>query len=82
MRANLTRICRRYGAPICASLAALTITVAIMGGVGALFQSRGLPLERVVLAESACADELYVSQRESCMRQWLEATRSDRLASR
>ena len=57
---------------IAAALAG-TITTGLFAGVTALFQRGGMPFEQQVIAERACADRAYVSEREACVRQWLGA---------
>jgi hypothetical protein len=55
------------------SALATLIAVGILSAVAGLFQSRGLPLEELVAAERACAVHAYVSDRETCMRNWIAA---------
>ena len=47
-----------------------------------LFQSRGKPMAELAAAERACAAQIYVSDRERCMREWVAAAHGDRLADR
>lgn len=54
-----------------AATAATVISLALLWGVVALFQSRGAPLEELAAAERACASHVYVSDREECMKQWI-----------
>jgi hypothetical protein len=32
-----------------------------------------MPFEQQVIAERACADRAYISERDACVRQWLSA---------
>ena len=57
---------------IAAALAG-TITTGLFAGVTALLQRDGMPFEQQVIAERACADRAYVSERDACVRQWLSA---------
>jgi hypothetical protein len=57
---------------IAAALAG-TITTGLFAGVTALLQRNGTPFESRVAAEHACADRVYVSERDACVRQWLAA---------
>jgi len=50
-----------------------TITTGLFAGVTALFLRSGMPFEQQVIAERACADRAYVSERKACVRQWLAA---------
>jgi len=65
-----------------ASTLATIIGVGILSAVALLFQSRGLPLEEFVAAERACARLAYVSERESCVREWVAASHGHRVAQR
>jgi hypothetical protein len=55
---------------LAAALAAF-IAIGILSAIVSLFQSRGVPLERLAAAERACASHDYQSEREACMKQWL-----------
>lgn len=55
---------------VAAALAAF-IAIGILSAVVSLFQSRGVPLERLAAAERACVSHVYQSEREACMQQWL-----------
>ena len=59
---------------VAAALAGI-ITVAILASVTALFTRDGRPLEQLVAAERACATHVYMSERETCMREWAAARR-------
>jgi len=63
-----------------ATLAGFT-ALTILWGVVALFQSRGVPMERAVAASHACAHHAYQSEREACMKLWLAESRTDRKTS-
>ena len=67
------------------SIAAAFSAVVAVGSLTAvawLFQREGMPFEQLVAAERACASHQYVSARESCVNEWLEAARTRRLASK
>ena len=66
---------------VAAALSAL-IALALLSAVAGLFQREGTPLAQVVIAEHACADYAFVSERETCMRLFLAASRVQRVASR
>lgn len=82
MNANLT-LDRTHGTAIVVAAALSTlIAIGVLAGVTDLFQSRGEPLAQLVAAERACAGQLYVSDRESCVREWLAVSRGHRMARR
>jgi len=62
-----------------AALAAL-ISLGLLGSVTGLFQRDGTPFEQAVLAERACADQRFVSERETCVCAYL--SRLETVASR
>jgi hypothetical protein len=67
------------------SLAAAFSAVVAVGSLSAvawLFQREGLPFEQLVAAERACAAHPYASERESCIKDWLAASKSRRVASK
>jgi hypothetical protein len=66
---------------IAAALAAL-VAIGLLGTVAGLFQRDGAPLEQLAVAERACADRAFVSEREVCMRLFLAASRVRSVASR
>jgi len=59
---------------VTAALATI-IALGILWGVVILFQSRGAPMERLAAAEHACAQYIYLSERQACMNAWLAASR-------
>ena len=63
-----------------AATAATVISLALLWGVVTLFQSRGAPLEELAAAERACAGQVYVSDREACMKQWIAENQRTRVA--
>jgi hypothetical protein len=66
---------------VVATLSAL-IAICLLNAVTGLFQRDGVPFEQVVIAERACADYAFVSEREACVRAVLAASRVRNLASR
>jgi hypothetical protein len=50
-----------------AALGATIVALGILGAVATLFQSRGVPLQTLAAAERACADQLYLSDRQACI---------------
>ena len=63
--------------------AALSILIAIglLTAVTGLFQRDGAPFEQVVIAEHACANHAFISEREACVRLYLAASRVQNVAS-
>jgi hypothetical protein len=64
------------GSTLTVATAALATVIAfgILWGVVTLFQNRGAPMERLVAAERACAQYVYLSERQACMNEWLAAS--------
>lgn len=60
---------------IVAAMLSTTIAIGILAAVIVLFQRDGPPLARLAAAERACAAYVYVSERETCMREWLSTSR-------
>jgi hypothetical protein len=52
---------------VAAALAAV-IAIGMLASITTLFQRDGLPMERAVVAERACADLEYRSERDACIR--------------
>ena len=65
-----------------AAVLSAAITIGLLTGVVELFQRDGTPFEQVVVAERACSDHAYVSEREACMRSYLNASQVRSVASR
>jgi hypothetical protein len=63
--------------------AALSILIAIglLTAVTGLFQRDGAPFEQVVIAEHAGASNVFVSERETCVRSPLTTLRVQNVAS-
>ena len=55
---------------VAATLAAI-ITIGVLASVTTLFQRDGLPMQRLVVAERACVEHAFVSEREACVRERL-----------
>lgn len=66
------------------AVAALAVLIAIglLGSVAGLFQRDGAPFEQLVIAERACANHGFVSERETCVRLYLAALQVRNIASR
>jgi hypothetical protein len=66
---------------IAAALATL-IAIGLLTAVTGLFQRDGAPFEQLVIAEHACANYAFVSERQNCVRLYLAASRVQNVASR
>jgi len=66
---------------VAGTLSAL-ISIGLLTAVTGLFQRDGAPFEQIVTAEDACADYAFVSERETCVRLYLAASRVRNVASR
>jgi len=58
------------------------ITIGLLTAVTGLFQRDGAPFAQVVIAEHACANHTFISEREACVRSYLAASRVKNVASR
>ena len=58
------------------------IAIGLLGAVVGLFERDGTPFEQVVIAEHACANYAFVSEREACVRLFLAVSRVQNVASR
>ena len=82
MNAKTTLARRHVGATIVAAALSAFVAIGLLTAVAEVFQHDGVPLEQVAIAERACADHAFVSQREACMRTFLAALRGRSVASR
>jgi hypothetical protein len=82
MRAKPVFPRRHVGTTLVAATLAAVIAIGLLGGIAGLFQRDGVPLEQLVVAEHACADHAFVSEREICMRLFLAGSRLRAVASR
>lgn len=66
------------------ALAALSVVIAIgiLTAITGLFQRDGSPFEQVVIAEHACANFAFASERQNCVRLYLATSRAQNVASR
>ena len=68
------------------TIAAAALSALLAGGlltaVTGLFLRDGTPFEQVVAAEQACKNYAFVSERETCVRLFLAASRRQSVASR
>ena len=81
MNAKPTLARPRVVTTIAAALSAV-IAIGLLAAVSGLFQRDGAPLEQVVIAEHACANHAFLSEREACVRLHLAASRVQDVASR
>ncbi len=72
----------RLATTIAAAALSAVIAIGLLTAVTGLFQRDGAPLEQVVIAEHACADHAFISEREACVRLHLAASRVQNVASR
>jgi hypothetical protein len=65
---------------VLAAVLSVVIALALLGGVTESFQRDGAPFEQLVVAEHACTNYVYVSEREACVRVYLATARLTVLA--
>ena len=56
---------------VIAALSSAVISAGLLGAVGSLFLSNGIPFGKIVAAERICRDHAFVSEREECVRRVL-----------
>ena len=66
---------------IAAAALSAVIAIGLLTAVTGLFQRDGAPFEQVVIAEHACANQTFISERETCVRLYLIASRVQNVAS-
>jgi len=54
-----------------AALLSGAISTGLLGAVGGLFHSDGMPFGKAVAAERSCRDHAFLSEREACVRREL-----------
>lgn len=82
MNTNPTLARPRPVTTIAAAALSAVIAIGLLAAVGGLFQRDGAPFEQVVMAEHACANHTFISEREACVRLHLAASRVQNIASR
>ena len=58
------------------------IAIGLLSAISGLFQRDGTPFEQMAIAEHACTNYAFVSEREACVRLFLAASRVRNVASR
>lgn len=58
------------------------IAIGLLTAVTGLFQRDGAPFKQVVIAEHACANYVFASERQTCVRLYLAASHVQNVASR
>ena len=74
MNAKPTLARPHVAATLVAAALSTLIAIGILTAVIGLFQRDGVPFEQVVIAERACSNHAFVSERETCMRSFLTAS--------
>jgi hypothetical protein len=82
MNAKPTLARPRVVTTLLAAALATLIAIGLLTAVTGLFQRDGAPFERLVIAEHACANYAFVSERQNCVRLYLAASRVQNVASR
>lgn len=82
MNAKPTLARPRAIATVAAAALSTVIATALLTAVTGLFQCDGAPFEQVVIAEHACANHAFISERDACVRGYLATARVQNVASR
>ena len=80
MNLTLDHTHRKPAQTIAAAAVATVVALGVLGGVAALFQSRGEPFAELAAAERACAQLAYASERRSCAQRWIAARAATQVA--
>ena len=70
------------GTTLVAAVLSVLIGIGLLAAIAGVFLRDGAPLEQVVIAEHACANHTFISEREACVRLYLAASRVQDVASR
>src|ERR1700674_1022580 len=81
MNAKPTLARPRVVTTIAAAALSTVIAIGLLTAVTGLFQREGAPFEQVVIAEHACANHVFISEREACMPLYLATSRPERRES-
>ena len=73
---------RPLGLTIVAAALSFLATIGLFTVVAGLFVSDGMPSQNVLIAERACSESAFISEREACVRASLPAGYDRRVASR
>src|SRR3984893_13388697 len=82
MNAKPTLARPRVVTTIAAAALSTVIAIGLLTAVTGLFPRDGAPCEQVVIAEHACANHTFISERQACVRLYLAASRVKNVASR
>jgi len=79
---NHPALARPLRTTVAAAASSLLITIALFTALAGLFLRDGTPLQNVAVAERACSELAFISEREACVRSFLAAAHDRRVASR
>ena len=82
MNAKLILAHPHIGTTIVAAALSALIASGLLNAIAGLFLRDGAPLEQIVIAEHACANYAFVSERETCMRLFFATSHVRSVASR
>jgi len=80
MNVKPTLVRPHVAATLVAAALSTLIAIGILTAVTGLFQRDGAPFEQVVIAEHACSNNVFVSERETCVRSHLATSRVQNVA--
>ena len=75
-------LARPLGITIAAAALSFLVAIGLFTAVAGLFLRNGAPLQDVAIAERACIESVYVSERDACVRSFLAEADRRRVASR
>ena len=80
MEAKPTLASPHIAATVVSIVLAALIGVGLLTAVTCLFQRAGAPFEHAIVAEHACANHSFASERDTCLRSYLAASALQNIA--
>ena len=79
---KMPKTCLAPRAKLAAAAIAAGITLAVLAGIVALFTSDGVPFADAMVAERACAEYAFASERGQCMQSFVASAHRHVFAGR
>lgn len=79
---KMPRTCLARGEKLVALLVAMGISIGMLGAVVALFTSEGAPFAEAMVAERACSEYAFASERGQCMQSFVASAHRHVIAGR
>ena len=82
MNTKPTLACSHIGTNTVAATLSSAIAIGLLTAAAGLFLHEGTPLQNVLIAERACSEFTFISERDACVRSFLATSYHQRLATR